>query len=73
MFSAKECLQLMIFVNPAHRVSAAEVLDHSWITVSNTSGIMEMGFLSMRKQRRRSAVQFTAQLISDFVFATWIA
>ena len=30
------------------------------------------GFLPMRKQRRRSAVQATAQLISAFVFATRI-
>lgn len=29
---AKSCLQKMINVDPAHRLSASEVLDHNWIT-----------------------------------------
>lgn len=34
--AAKNCICRMLKVDPAHRISAAEVLNHSWITVSNT-------------------------------------
>lgn len=31
---AKMCIQGMLHKDPAHRLTALEVLDHKWITVS---------------------------------------
>lgn len=42
---AKVCLQKMINVDPAHRLSASEVLDHNWITGSQdrqSTNVLEM-------------------------------
>ncbi|XP_067675965.1 serine/threonine-protein kinase 33-like [Haliotis asinina] len=47
---AKMCIQRMLKVDPAHRMSAAEVLDHAWLTGETHDSTKPVNVLEMMKE-----------------------